>query len=124
MSWLALCAAGDGGRARSRSIVRRSAGGTAAFDWLARGELIAGRGLLQIISDVTPVWPGVCASIALVPVLAACRGGCGYDDTKNIKLPSPWSAVIKPGPRNGMAGSGRASLAEIRRNYGTSINLA
>ena len=34
----------------------------------------------------------MCPSIALVPVLAAC-GGCGYDDTKNIKLPSPWSAL-------------------------------
>ena len=35
-------AAGDGRRARSHSIVRRSAGGTATRDRLARGELIAG----------------------------------------------------------------------------------
>ena len=33
---------GDGRRARSRSIARRSAGATATRDHLARGELIAG----------------------------------------------------------------------------------
>ncbi len=39
----ARCVApGDGGRARPRSLARRSAGGTATRDRLARGELIAG----------------------------------------------------------------------------------